>query len=134
MVSLLVVFQEALHAATIMPTSEIIARALTMGRNERNVVYGIASLLVARREVPHVATVLISEIIARVLTRGMIEPTVVYGTAGLLVAFQEVLHVATMLIFEIIAQALNMGRTIVSAQRQMARYFVGKWVFLQLFL
>jgi len=124
MVSQLVVFQEALHAATIMLTSEIIARALTMGRNERNVVYGIASLLVARWEVPHVTTVLISEIIARVLTRGMIEPTVVYGTADLLVVFQEVLHVATM--FEIIAQAPIMGRTIVSAIRVMTRYFAGK--------
>ena len=75
--------------------------------NGHNVVCGIASLLVARKEVLHAAIVLISEIIARVLTRVMIELAVVYGTASLLVVILEVLRVMTMLISEITARVLT---------------------------
>ena len=125
MAGLLVVYQEGLRAATAMLISEIIARAPTMGMNERNAVCGIASLLVARREVLHAVTELISEIIARVLTREMIELTVVYGTVNLPVVFQGVLH--AVMIFEIIAQAQAMARIIVSADDvKKAGYIVGK--------
>ena len=113
MVSLLVVYQEALHALTVMLTSGIIARAPTMRMNERNVVSGIASPLVASREVLHAATVLIFEIIARALTRGMIKRSVVYGTLSLLVAFQQVLR--AVVIFEVRAQTPTVERMIVSA-------------------
>ena len=77
--------------------------------NGHNVVCGIASLLVARKEVLHAAIVLISEIIARVLRRGMIELAVVYGTASLVVVILVVLHVMTMLISEITARVLTWG-------------------------
>ena len=119
MVSLLVVYQEALHAATVMLIREIIARAPTMGRNEPNVVHGTASLLVVILEVLRVMKMLISEITARVLTRRMIEVTVVFGTVNPLVVIQEVLHAA--MIIEIIVQAQAMERIIVSAQEIMAR-------------
>ena len=77
--------------------------------NGHNVVCGIASLLVARKEVLHAAIVLISEIIARVLTRGMIELAVVYGTASPHVVILVVLYVMTMLISEITARVLTKG-------------------------
>ena len=124
MVSLLVVFQEALHAATAMLISEIIALAPTIGRNEPTVVYGTASLLVVILEVLRVMTMLISEITARVLTRRMIEPTVVFGTVNPRVVFQEDLHAA--MIIEIIVQAQAMKRSIVSAEKMMARYIAGR--------
>ena len=124
MVSLLVVYQEALHAATVMLISEIIVRAPTMGRNEPTVVCGTASLLVVSLEVLRVMTMLISEITARVLTRRMIEVTVVFGTVNPLVVFQEALRAA--MIIEIIVQVQAMKRIIVSAEAIMARYFAGK--------
>ena len=124
MASLLVVYQEVLHAATVMLISEIIARAPTMGTNEPTVVYGTASLLVVILEVLRVMTMLISEITARVLTRRMIEVTVVFGTVNPLVVFQEDLHAA--MIIEIIAQAQAMKRIIVTAEAVVARHFAGK--------
>ena len=115
MASLLVVYQEVLHAATVMLISEIIALAPTIGRNEPTVVYGTASLLVVILEVLRVMTMLISVITARVLTRRMIEPTVVFGTVNPRVVFQEDLHVA-----------MIMKRSIVSAEKMMARYIAGR--------
>jgi len=112
MVNLLVVYQEALHAVTVL-ISEIIARVLKRGMVELTAVYGTVSLLVVILEALRVMTMLISEVIALVLTRGMIELTVVFGTVNLLVVFQEVLR--AMMIFEIIAQAQAMKRMIVSA-------------------
>ena len=79
-------------------------RAPKMGMNERNIVCGIASLLVAFQEVLHAAIMLISEIIARAPTTGVNEYTVMYGTVSLLVVIQKALRVMTMLISEIIAQ------------------------------
>ena len=109
MVSLLVAFQEVLHAA-IMLISEIIARAPTMGVN---VVYGTVSLLVVIQKALRVMTMLISEIIDRVLTKGMIEPTVVYGIDNLHVVFQDALR--TVITLEIIAWAKAMNTIIVFA-------------------
>ena len=104
MVSLLAVYQEVLHAATVMLIREIIARAPTMGRNEPTVVYGIASLPVVFQEVLLAETVLILEVIARVLTMEVNGRTVVYGIDSLLVVCQEARHAARH-ISEIIAQA-----------------------------
>jgi len=118
MANLLVVYQEALHAATVL-ISEIIARVLKGMMSERTVVYGTASLLVVILEVLRVMTMLISEVIARVLTRGLSELTVVFGIANLLVVFQEVLH--AVMILKIIAQAQTMERMIVSAGGGMAK-------------
>ena len=61
--SLLVVFREVLHAATVL-IFEIIAWALTMAMNGPTVVCGINSLLAVIQEAIH-ATRLVSEIIAR---------------------------------------------------------------------
>jgi len=54
MANLLVVYQEALHAATVL-ISEIIARVLTTMMIEHTVVYGTASLLVVILEAFHVS-------------------------------------------------------------------------------
>ena len=64
MVSLLVVYQEALRAATVMLISEVIARVLTMEVNGPTVVYGMNSLHVACQEALR-ATTPVSEIIAQ---------------------------------------------------------------------
>ena len=53
MVSLLVVFQEALHAATAMLISEIIARVPMRGMIGLTVVFGRVNLLVVFQEVLH---------------------------------------------------------------------------------
>ena len=92
MASLLVVYQEALHVATVL-ISEIIARVLKTGMIELTVLYGTASLLVVILEGLRVMTMLITEVFARVLTRGLIELTVAYGIASLLVVILEVLRV-----------------------------------------
>ena len=104
--------------------SEIIARVLTKGMIELDVVYGTASLLVVILEVLRVMTMLISEITARVLTGGMKELTVVFGTVNQLVAFQAVPH--AVIVNEIIAQAQAMKRIIVSARRTIVAYIAGK--------
>ena len=70
MVSLLVVYQEVLHAATVMLTSEVIARVPTMGMIEPTVVYGTVSRLVVFQEVLRAATMSIFEIIAQAPTMG----------------------------------------------------------------
>jgi len=85
MANLLVVYQEALHAATVL-IFEIIARVLKRGMIELTAVYGIASLLVVILEV---LRVMIFEVIARVLTWGMIELTVVYGTVKTCLLFSR---------------------------------------------
>jgi len=66
MASLLVVFKEALYAATML-TSEVIALVLTMEVNGPAVVYGINSLLVVCQEALHAMTS-VSEIIAQAPT------------------------------------------------------------------
>ena len=65
MANLLVVYQEALHAATVL-ISEIIARVLKTGMIELTVVYGTASLLVVILEVLH--AMIADEIIAQAQT------------------------------------------------------------------
>ena len=120
---MLVAGKEVLRAATVM-ISEIIARVLTKGMIELDVVYGTASLLVVILEALRVMTMLISEITARVLTGGMIERTVVFGTVNQLVAFQEVPH--AIIVNEIIAQAQAMERIIVAARMAIVAYFAGK--------
>jgi len=67
MVSLLVVYQGALHAATVMLISEAIVRVLTMEVNGPTVVYGMNNLLVVCQEALH-ATTPVSEITAQAPT------------------------------------------------------------------
>jgi len=56
MVSLVVVYQEVLYAATVMQISEVIARALTMEVSGPIVVYGINSPLVVCLKGLHATT------------------------------------------------------------------------------
>jgi len=67
MVSLVVVYQEVLYAATVMLISEVIARVLTMEVNGPTVVYGINSPPVVCLKGLH-ATTPVSEIIAQAPT------------------------------------------------------------------
>ena len=67
MVSQLVVYQEALHAATVMLISEVIARLLTLEGNGPTVVYGMKSPLAVCQEALR-ATTPVSEIIAQAPT------------------------------------------------------------------